>query len=238
MTKNAKRILGFIGSALGALGMALCLAVIIGAWWVNGPLTAGLLTIFPPIEAALAFGDTTAERFGTFVGDAQTQLNETADAKPIATALSDEIEQVTVYVNVANELASSAEETLTGVAVSAEPGVRSNVATQAANRLSTTMDSASETLNAAEVLAQDVRDGRTEKVDQLNNQLDLLEANAAEVQSAISQTSGDVAEIKLKIPRWVNLGSLIVTLIFLWFGVAQYLLLRSGWRWVSESVGQ
>ncbi len=234
MAKHAKRIVGFIGTVLGALGMTLCLAVIVGAWWINGPLTDGLLTIFPPIEAALAFGDTTAERFGTFVGDAQTQLNETANAKPVATALADEIEQAAVYVNVASGLASSAEETLSGVANAVQPGAPSNVATQASNRLSTTMDSASETLNSAEMLAQDVRDGRTEKVDQLNNQLDLLEANAAEVQTAISQTSDDVAEIKLKLPRWVNLGSLIVTLIFLWFGFAQYLLMHSGWRWVRQ----
>lgn len=47
MTKNLKRTVGFIGSALGALGMVLCLAVIVGAWWINGPLTDGLLTILP-----------------------------------------------------------------------------------------------------------------------------------------------------------------------------------------------
>ncbi|MFK7801357.1 MAG: hypothetical protein AB8G95_06985 [Anaerolineae bacterium] len=157
-----------------------------------------------------------------------------ADAKPVATALADEIEQVTVYVNVASGLATSAEETLSGMAVSVQPGVRSNVASTAANRLATTMDGVSESLNSAESLAQDVRDGRTEKVDQLNDQLDLLEENSAEVQTAISQTSDDVAEIKLKIPRWINLGSLIVTLIFLWFGFAQYFLMRSGWRWLRQ----
>ena len=32
MTNNVKRMLGFVGAALGALGMVLCLAVIVGAW--------------------------------------------------------------------------------------------------------------------------------------------------------------------------------------------------------------
>ena len=88
MTNSVKRIVGFVGTLLGALGMALCLAVIVGAWWINEPLTNGLLTVFPPIEAALAFGDTTAERFGVIVDDTQTQFNETADSKPIATRIA------------------------------------------------------------------------------------------------------------------------------------------------------
>ncbi len=48
-------------------------------------------------------------------------------------------------------------------------------------QLSTTTDNVSETLDSAETLAQDVRDGRTEKIDQLNDQLDLLEGRSAEV---------------------------------------------------------
>ena len=234
MTNGVKRIVGFVGAALGAVGIVLCLAVVVGAWWVNGPLTDGLLTVFPPIEQALVFGDAAAERFGEFVDDTQTQFNETVDAKPVATALADEIEQVAIYVNVASGLATSAETTISGVANSLQPGVRSNVATQAANRLSTTMDSVSETLTSAEMLAQNVRDGKNEKVDELNAQLDLLAANSAEVQTAISQTSEDVAEIKQKVPRWIDLGSLIVTLIFLWFGTAQYLLMRNGWHWLRH----
>lgn len=232
MTNSLKRVAGFVGALLGLLGMVLCLAVIVGAWWINGPLTDGVLTVFPPIEAALAFGDETAERFGTFVGDAQTQFNETADTKPIATELADEIEQAALYVDVASGLANSAEETISGVANSVPSGELSDVASTAADRLATSMDRVSETLVLAETLAQDVRDGRAEKIDQLNDQLDLLEENSAEVQSVISQTGEDVAEIKMKIPRWINLGSLIVTLIFLWFGFAQYFLMRSGWRWL------
>ena len=60
------------------------------------------------------------------------------------------------------------------------------------------MDNVSETLNAAEMLAQDVRDGRTEKANQLNDQLDRLVANSAEVQTAISQTSDDVADFRFR----------------------------------------
>ncbi len=94
------------------------------------------------------------------------------------------------------------------------------------------MEGMSETLNSAEMLAQAIRDGRTESVDELNDQIALLGKNSAEVQTTISQTSDDVAEIKRKALRWIDLGSLSVILIYLWFGAAQYLLMRSGWYWL------
>ena len=158
------------------------------------------------------------------------QFNETADAKPVATALEDEIAQLSIYVGVANGLVDSAETTLSGVAGSVQSGVRGNVTTRTTNRLLTTLNSVDETLTSAEMLAQDVREGRTEKIDELNQQLDQLETNSAEVQTVIDQTQGDVADLKHKVPRWINLGSLIVTLIFLWFGIAQYFLMQHGWQ--------
>ena len=89
-----KRILSLIGLLLGAIGMVLCLAVIIGAWWVNPPITNGVMQVFTPIEAALAFGDAAVGEFNEFVADTQTQVTAVADAKPIVTALEDEIQQL------------------------------------------------------------------------------------------------------------------------------------------------
>lgn len=234
ITSAVKRILGLVGVVLGVVGMVLCLAVIVGAWWVNGPLTSSVLKIFPPVEAVLIFGDETAARFGAFVTDTQEQLNETADAKPVAMALEDEIAQIALYVDVADGLVASAETTLSEVADAVQPNVRGAVTTRTTNRLLTTLNSVDETLNSAETLAQDVRDGRDEKIEELNQQLDRLEANSAEVQTVIDQTQTDVADLKIKIPRWIDLGSLIVTFIFLWFGVAQYFLMQNGWRWLRQ----
>ncbi len=44
--------------------------------------------------------------------------------------------------------------------------------------------------DSAEMLAQTIRDGKTEKVDELNGQLDLLVENSAEVQTAITTLGG------------------------------------------------
>ncbi|MEM7535319.1 MAG: hypothetical protein AAF639_24290 [Chloroflexota bacterium] len=228
-----KRILSLIGLILGVIGMLLCLAVIIGAWWVNPPITNGLLQVFTPIETALAFGDAAVGEFNEFVADTQTQVTAVTDAKPIATALEGEIQQVAVYVDVANALVGSAEQTVTDVAESVQPGVQGTVISHAVDRLLETLTDVTDTLDAAETLAQEIKDSESllgDEIDALNEQLDALQSGSANVSAVINQTANDVASIKDNVPRWIDLGSLIVTLIFIWFGMAQYFLFRSCWR--------
>lgn len=231
-----KRILGLLGFVLGAVGILLCLAIIIGAWWVNGPVTANVLRVFPPIESALLFGDKTADTFTVFVNDTQSQFNTTADAKVVASKLEAQIQQTAVYVTVATGLVNSAEETVLGIESSAQTvdGARGNGIARAAGQLGDRLGNLDETLTFAGTLASEVREGRTERIDDLNTQLDKLETQSAEIQTTISQTQTEVDDVKRKIPRWINLGSLILTLIFLWFGIAQYLLFKKSWQMIRQ----
>ena len=100
-----------------------------------------------------------------------------ADAKPVAAKLDAQIQQTAVYVNVATGMVDSAQETLTGVASSAQAvdGVRGNGVARAAGRLGERLGNFDETLASAGTLAQDVREGRTDRIDDLNVQLDKLE---------------------------------------------------------------
>ncbi|MEM8857908.1 MAG: hypothetical protein AAGD96_06285 [Chloroflexota bacterium] len=227
-----KRVLGGIGIILGGIGIVLCIAIIFGAWWINGPITNGLLQLFPPIEAALLFGDTTAEQFGQFVGETSDNLDEAADVEKLALALEDELKQVSVYVDVASGLAESAEETISEVSSSVQTSEAPPAAAQAASRLLEKLTDVGETIETVEALALDVSDGRVEKIDQLANNLETLETKSKEVQTVIDQTQEEVNEIKIKVPRWINIGSLIVTFIFAWFGIAQFLLARQSWFWL------
>ena len=233
-----KRILGFLGIGLGTIGLTLCLAVIIGAWWVNSPITYRLLyQVFPPIEAALAFGETTVAEFTDFIADTQTQITTVTDARPVVTALEDEMQQVAVYVDVAYAVSDSVDQVATGLAGADRPGQAGNVVAHSAARLSEVLHEATGTLDAAQTLAEDIGNGRNDKIDALNEQLDTLQLRSAEIETAIEQTESDVAVIKSKVPRWVNIGSLIVTLLFIWFGVAQYFLLRNCWQYLRYNHG-
>ena len=230
-----KRISGFIGVVLGTIGLTLCLAVIVGAWWVNSPITYRLLyQVFPPIEVGLAFGEKTAAEFTDFIADTQTQLMSVTDAGPIVTALEDEMQQVAVYVDVAYAVTDSVDRVATGLAEADRPGRADNMVAHSAARLSEVLHEATDTLDAAQMLVEDIGNGRNDKIDTLNEQLDTLQLRSAEIETAIEQTENEVAVIKSKVPRWVNIGSMIVTLIFLWFGAAQYFLFRAGWQYVRR----
>lgn len=211
-----KWIAGLLGIVLGTVGVILSLAVIMGAWWVNDPITIQLLRVFRPIEIALSFGERTATQFDAFVDDTQTQFNMTADAKPVATALADEIARAAMLVDVARGVVAPAASTLAQFART--------------DQLAMALDSGVKKLDSAQILAQQIIDGRTDRIDAINAELAALRATSVELQTAIAETANDVATLKRRLPRWIDLASLIVTLIFLWFGAAQYSLLRSSWR--------
>ena len=75
-----------------------------------------------------------------------------------------------------------------------------------------------------------LKEETSDEIDALNEQLDALQAGSADVRTVINQTAADVATIKGNVPRWIDLGSLIVTLVFIWFGMAQYFLFHRCWR--------
>jgi methyl-accepting chemotaxis protein len=232
-----KRIFGFLGVVLGAVGLLFCLVVIICAWWINGPITDGLLQVFPPIEAVLSFGDTTVAEFSGFAADTQTQFTQFTDARPVASALEDEIQQITVYINATSTVVDSVEQIASGLMESVRPGRTGTVISNSASRLLETLNDITATLDLAESLAQQIGDGRSDKIDMLTEQLDILQSNLAAIETAINQTENDVADIKSKLPRWINTGSLIVTLIFSWFGIAQSFLLQNSWQYLRHGHG-
>ena len=227
---RVKQVFGLVGVILGAVGVLVCLAVIIGAWWINGSITDNLLKVFPPIETALASSDSTVTEFSTYLADTQTQFTQVSDAEPLASALQDEIQQLSQYVDVAIATTDSVEQVATGLAQSVRPGGGETAVSKSAGRLLEALGGVSDRLEAAETLSQQVRDGQSDKVDTLIGQLNILQTHLDDVENVIAQTENDVAEIKSDLPRWVDIGSLIVTLLFTWFGVAQYFLLHYSWQ--------
>lgn len=215
------RLMGGFGVVLGVLGIALAIVAIVGTWWLSGLVTTQVLRLFPPVETALAFGDQTAAQFELYIDEAQNQLNTTADAKPIATGLADEIARAQMWVEIATHLLTSIEPTLAQFT--------------RAERLNATLNEAIVALDSTETLALQIQSGRSEAIETLNAELDLLGVQTTALQSAIDDTRNDVAALKQRVPRGVNLAALGVSLVFVWFGIAQYTLLRSGWRLTQDS---
>lgn len=215
-----KRVLGWLGIFLGAVGILLSISAVAGTWWLNGVTTMQLLQIFQRAEQALAFGDRTATRFVVFVDNTQTRFNEVEADAPLTTALAAELADEIAEVR---RLAAIAEDLLMSIQPITSQFTR-------AERLNSTLNNTIDALNATDELAQAIQGGRSEAVDALNAELDELQTRAAELQDALAQVTDDLATFKSRVLRGVDLVALGVTLIFVWFGAAQYTLIRSSWR--------
>lgn len=225
-----KRILDFIGVILGAVGITLCLAVIVAAWWYNSPITYSLLyRVFPRVEFALTVGDQVVDEFSAFVDEAQSTFVEVTDSIPIVTALDNEIQQATVYANVAKYLTDSVEQGANEFFSTGQSDGNRWLVSLSAGRLSSTLSEATSALASVAGFTQQVQEKRTETIDELDRQVDQLQVQVAAVDVAIVQTQSDVAVIKSKVPLWIDQASLLVTLLFIWFGAAQYFMLRACW---------
>ena len=241
VTAAIRQICGYLGIALGAVGVLLCLAVIVGAWWVNEPIEHALVSgVIPSVEAALDFGETAVSEFADFVADARLRLSEAVDAQGVATALEDEMQRITTYADAAISAVASAEQFVAGLADSSansSADSTARIAFLAARRLLTALREVNEALGAVESLIRDISDGLSDQMDALDAQLDALNRHAMEVELAIVHVEEKVAAVKGRIPLWIDLGSLAVTLVFLWFAAAQFALLRACWRLARSKAG-
>jgi chromosome segregation ATPase len=203
--------------------------VIIGTWWFNDPMTEGLLQVFPPIEGALSFGNEVSTDLSEFISNVQTDLEETTDQRAVASTLQEETQRADTYITIA----TAAFDTVEQVALAlAEAGPGAPRLSNAANQVLETLDAAERSIEAIQSLSEQIASGRSDRLNALNDQLDTLQVNLTEINTAITETETNVADVKSKLPRWIDTGAIIVTLVFLWFGAAQFLLLRSSWRFL------
>ena len=79
---------------------------------------------------------------------------------------------------------------------------------------------------------------RGAQIDALDAQLDALHRHTTEADLAIVHLDEEVAIAKRRVPFRIDLGSLAVTLVFLWFGAAQFALLRACWRLVRRKASR
>lgn len=211
-----KRVIGWIGVLLGAAGILLCILVTVEIWRLNEVVTTQVLRLFPPVEQIFAFGDEAATQLDTIVDDAQTQFNTVVDAQPVATELRDEIFRARILLNSATKLIESVDVILSQFVIT--------------EGLTTVLNEVVTVLDSTEELAQQIRDGRTDAIDLINTELDTLNERTSKLQSTIEDANSNLAQLKSRIPGYVDLVSVVITMLLLWFGVAQYTLLYNSWQ--------
>lgn len=231
-----KKIFGIVGIILGALGILLAIAAIAAVWVVNTPITDGALDLLDIADGALITVDDVLVRADDGLQEVRTFVSDTAEAIP-GTELAQRVDNLLVLVESAAEAADSAN-TVVGLA-NKTSGIFRRDDPDAEERpiakLSATLDNLAVRLVEIDQKAKDLKERNV--VGEIATQIDSEIAGVQDGLSDINTTAGEaqvvVTDLKVAVPRWIDTISIILTLIFIWMGVAQLALAAYGLQWVK-----
>jgi hypothetical protein len=240
-----KKVLVVIVMIIAVIGMASCLAGIIGGWVVNTPLTRDAVAILTGLSKSLEVVDTAITDAGNGLDAARGVVSQ---VRGITDATGDTLDQSRVA-----ELATLAQGKLTDAVATLQRANRTIVGTvQAVSDMITTLnripgvsikplDSAeidkvsgaiteiSNTLGQVVSAIESARSGVAdalarlrEAVGNLDARLSGLEAAVAKIQSQIRGAQAAVDALIVRVPALIDSLSVSITVLLLWLGFAQF----------------
>jgi methyl-accepting chemotaxis protein len=228
---------GIIGAILGVLGILLAFAEIIAAWTLNPPVTRGLIDFTGALNQGLAVTEAALQRSAEYIDSVRTELaNGDGDLQPTVERVAGSVDALQATL----EGATNTVETMQQVAGATNriPLVGNNQPQQetagALDRVAVALDRANQAVANLEQRAAEVASAGAEAVAGLNQELDVIEAEIASLQTTVDEAQAQVTAVQERIPFWVDLGSITATLLFVWYGIAQLCLLILSWRWVRN----
>lgn len=230
----AKRIFGVVGIVFGALGILLAIIAIVAVWAVNKPVTDGVHDLLNTADAALVTVDDVLVRADSGLQEARGFVSDVAEAIP-GTELAGRIDNLLGLVEAAATAADSAN-TVVGLSNKVSNLWRDddpNAPETTIEKLSTTLDELATRLAEIDQKAKDLqeRDVIGEIATQIDGEIAGVQDGLNEVSSSVGEAQATVADLHVAIPRWINISSVILTILFIWMGVAQFALAAYGWQW-------
>ena len=231
-----KRIAGIVAIIFGGLGVILSIVAIVAVWVVNKPITDTSVEVLVTVEAALDVVEENLIRADEALQTVRDGIAETAAQIP-TDGLLEVVDNINSLVEAAQSTADTAS-SIFGVANSIPflgPSQSQEESSGAKlDELSATLDQISTGLTTVEERLKGLSEGGAEG-GLLNN----IDQDIAGFQSELNRVEGNVnevgtvvQEITVSVPRWIDVASVIITLLIIWLGVAQYSLLAHGWSWV------
>lgn len=230
----AKRIFGVVGIVFGAVGILLAIIAIIAVWALNKPVTDSVHDLLDTADAALVTVDDVLVRADSGLQEARGFVSDVAEAIP-GTELAGRIDNLLGLVEAAATAADSANTVvdLTNKVSNLWRDDDPNAEETTIEKLSTTLDDLATRLAEIDQKAKDLqeRDVIGEIATQIDGEIAGAQDSLNEVSSSVDQAQTTVADLHVTIPRWINISSAILTLLFIWIGVAQFALAAYGWQW-------
>ena len=231
----AKRIAGIAAVIFGVLGVALSIAAVIAVWVVNTPLTDRSVELLVTVEGALEVVETSLVRADDTLQTVRDGINTAAAQIPTSELLA-VVGNIKAIVDGANSTAETASSVL-GIANSIPflGSSKTQEQDQGTNldELSLTLDQISTGLTRVEELLNSLAAGGAPGglIDNINQDIDALQMTLNEAENNAIDAGTVVAEVRVNIPRWIDIASIIISLLLIWLGAAQYSLFVHGLGW-------
>lgn len=244
-----KKITAALLMILALLGLLICAAVFIGVWVVNAPLSDGVVETIETVESYFTSIDQTLDRLQTGFAGQQEIISRIQDDLN-STTISDAAVLQRVISEIAGEEMRPAIEGLVSTTRAISEGVLAfNSALTAFNRvpgidlptlsediasINSRVDSISQDLEQIQVQlssSEGIKYRLLQPVNDLAAGLKRAETTLAGVKSTTSALLFRLGSLKVSIPRWIDLSSAGVSILFLLFGAGQVLLFEQAWKW-------
>lgn len=238
--KMFRRWNGLLGMILGAIGIALSVFVIFGSWWIGQTFIDTMINLFPPLEQAIVEVEDALTDTKSFVIDEQAQAERLAreSAAEVKDGAEEKVTEITDEANrlkLLLETANSALETATSIATSLNnlPFLDLSDTISQTEGLSAQMDEVNNAVERVEGGAADLEENSQQAIEQIDNGLTELDGAIDKTSDQLSQYSDELEALKERLPRYASTASVLLTLLALWFGWAQWSLFKNSlgrWR--------
>ncbi len=232
--------LSFIGLALGVLG-------VVGVWLANGPLTQSALAVLIPTEATLASVEAlSAEASQIMAGAADTMLTvrtrvdaageEVASAdrtlETVADIVTERVGPALDVLRAGGGLVQEAADSLEKAVARLDALPLVQVDLPAVDKLRTVQRDVTNTVSDLEILKSAATAEQTgplgtafslvsKPVVELDEQMQTARGKVDEIHQQVGAVHDTVSMVVRRLPLWIDIASLVLTLFLLWFGASQ-----------------
>ncbi|MFN2187777.1 MAG: hypothetical protein ACK2T3_03360, partial [Candidatus Promineifilaceae bacterium] len=211
----------------------LAIGAIVVVWMANKPITDGALDLLGIADNALVRVDNVLGRTDEGIQEVRDFVSNTAEAIP-GTQLAQRVNNVFLMVDSAADAAETANQVV-GLTSKATGLFRREAEDRPIERVAEVVNNVAAKVEQVDSRVKEFQDRQIvqEVAMEIDGEIAEVQDSVRNVNASVNEAQENVSDLMVSVPRWIDLVSIILSLIFLWFGVAQLALASYGVQWVK-----